>query len=587
MMPVSSSFFAIKLPKLMHWMGVSLLLLFVCSCKQIDFNYPLAHKGKIDLSKWNFTANGSVPLDGEWLWLNGKDCSRMAVIPNSIGLNEKGGRFQEYELQILVPHKHHEPLVLKIDGVATAYQLFVNHQRVLEVGKVGLHKASAQPEFHKSIVPLVINDSVIDLKLIIANHHHYKGGILKSVYLGTAETIQMEDRNASLTGGLLLGVCLLSIIVYSIMYLLLPSERYFIFYAAFMGIVFLHLLCLTNRLMYAWVSWEMAYKIELATIFLGVICKFLFYNSFFSDLIKHKLMVITLLFLGVQVLLVLALPAPFFTYFDLAIPYNFVIFLLISLAVFIKAIMQNREGAVIILVFNIFLFVMLVHEKFIIDKHFQEVGTVHIATMIYITGISLLLIKRIIHTFQREKELSVAIWTANEKLEKQKHHLEEIVQRRTTQLLEAEQQSHQLQLEKKERDLHMLASDNFVKYQFTKNLIAELDSLPKSEKELKSSLNLLITKLKSQAVIDEKLSTLQKDMDKINAAFYERLAEKFPELSKTERELCAYIKLNLSNKDIAELRKTSLNTINVTRSRLRKKLGLSRDEELEGFMLLF
>ena len=123
--------------------------------------------------------------------------------------------------------------------------------------------------------------------------------------------------------------------------------------------------------------------------------------------------------------------------------------------------------------------------------------------------------------------------------------------------------------------------------QYTQNLIEELDNLQLNEKELKVSLNQLIKRLKAQVNVEEKLDILQRDIDRINAEFYERLLVRFPDLSKTERELCAYIKLNLSNKEIADLRKTSLNTINVTRSRLRKKLGLGRDEELETFIIMF
>ena len=94
----------------------------------------------------------------------------------------------------------------------------------------------------------------------------------------------------------------------------------------------------------------------------------------------------------------------------------------------------------------------------------------------------------------------------------------------------------------------------------------------------------LISNLRGHLPTEDRLEVLQADFEQVNAEFFERLQQHYPSLSKTERELCAYLKLNLSSKDIAALRNTSLNTINVARHRLRKKLSLERDDELEAFV---
>ena len=57
----------------------------------------------------------------------------------------------------------------------------------------------------------------------------------------------------------------------------------------------------------------------------------------------------------------------------------------------------------------------------------------------------------------------------------------------------------------------------------------------------------------------------------IDGDFYKRLLEKFPDLSKNELRLCAFLRLNLSSKEIASITQKSPQTITVARHRLRKK----------------
>lgn len=66
--------------------------------------------------------------------------------------------------------------------------------------------------------------------------------------------------------------------------------------------------------------------------------------------------------------------------------------------------------------------------------------------------------------------------------------------------------------------------------------------------------------------------------------FYQRLHNKFPELTHGERKLCAMLRLNLSTKDIAAITFQNPNSIDVARYRLRKKLNLGLDDSLVDFL---
>ena len=65
---------------------------------------------------------------------------------------------------------------------------------------------------------------------------------------------------------------------------------------------------------------------------------------------------------------------------------------------------------------------------------------------------------------------------------------------------------------------------------------------------------------------------------RVHSSFYSTLQERFPELSPNERKLCAFLRLNMSTKDISAITQQTVNSITVARSRLRKKLGIEGEE---------
>ena len=172
----------------------------------------------------------------------------------------------------------------------------------------------------------------------------------------------------------------------------------------------------------------------------------------------------------------------------------------------------------------------------------------------------------------------------NKELASHNQHLEAEVARRTQELIEVEKKNYELELDKKGRDVAMLSANNMVQSQQQQNLIEELKKIGSTEQDIKRNIKTIISRLKNQYASGEKLQVLQGDLDKINAGFYDRLKERYPQLSKSDIELCAYLKLQMSSKEIADLRRTTLNTVNVARYRLRKKLEISGQTDLVVFM---
>lgn len=66
----------------------------------------------------------------------------------------------------------------------------------------------------------------------------------------------------------------------------------------------------------------------------------------------------------------------------------------------------------------------------------------------------------------------------------------------------------------------------------------------------------------------------------VHAGFYKSLNEKFPDLSPNEMKLCAFLRLNMSTKEISTITFQSPKSINMARYRLRKKMEINNYDNL-------
>ena len=73
----------------------------------------------------------------------------------------------------------------------------------------------------------------------------------------------------------------------------------------------------------------------------------------------------------------------------------------------------------------------------------------------------------------------------------------------------------------------------------------------------------------------------------VHQNFYHKLNEAFPGLTPNEKKLCAFLHLNMTTKDISAITFQSPKSIQVARTRLRKRLGIDRDENLVSFLQQF
>ncbi len=167
-----------------------------------------------------------------------------------------------------------------------------------------------------------------------------------------------------------------------------------------------------------------------------------------------------------------------------------------------------------------------------------------------------------------------------EKKEKENQHLQDV--------LFAEEQINKLQTEKlqqKNRELSTSTVHILNKNEVLGNIRKMATEWLKKEDFNKSkSLKKLISEVDHNTDLDEQWEQFKLHFESVHKGFFERLLQKFPNITQNELKLCAYLRMNLSTKEIAQMLNISPESVTTKRYRLRKKLGLEKDDNLVGFI---
>ena len=121
-----------------------------------------------------------------------------------------------------------------------------------------------------------------------------------------------------------------------------------------------------------------------------------------------------------------------------------------------------------------------------------------------------------------------------------------------------------------------------------------LENLSKQLKEMEFRGNIPAKEEKQiQKTIENHLRTANEweyfklHFENVHPDFFAKLKHLFPLLSENDLRLCAYIRIGMENKQIAQMLSVQPNTIKTSRYRLRKKLNLTGESSLEDFMRIF
>jgi len=116
----------------------------------------------------------------------------------------------------------------------------------------------------------------------------------------------------------------------------------------------------------------------------------------------------------------------------------------------------------------------------------------------------------------------------------------------------------------------------------------DLESLLKKAKDSNKELIQRVIKHINQDIdTDQDWRQFKIHFDKVHEDFLERLKCQFPDITPKDLQLAAYLRLNLSSKEIASMMNITIRSIEGCRYRLRKHLNLSSETNLSEFIIKF
>ena len=165
---------------------------------------------------------------------------------------------------------------------------------------------------------------------------------------------------------------------------------------------------------------------------------------------------------------------------------------------------------------------------------------------------------------------------------------------------------HQLEIEKNEKEIVKLKNEKLeaeIGHKNSELATSAMHLVQKREmlEKIRDNMNGLLKKIDNEQVaaefkkllkvlvednkIDDTWEHFAHHFDKVHTDFLVLLKNRYPNLTASELKLCAYLRMNLSSKEIAQLLNISVRGVEIGRYRLRKKLGLPKETNLFEFLL--
>ena len=148
-------------------------------------------------------------------------------------------------------------------------------------------------------------------------------------------------------------------------------------------------------------------------------------------------------------------------------------------------------------------------------------------------------------------------------------------------LMRLKNEKLQQDIDGKNRELAISTMSLIKKNKVLNGIKSELSKLEDNQKGLKKIVNLFKKNLKSSDDWD----FFERAFNNADKDFFKKIKVKHPTLTTDDLRLCAYLRLNLSSKEIAPLLGISPKSVEIKRYRLRKKMDLTPEVNLTEYIL--
>ncbi len=245
----------------------------------------LANKGVIDLKEVSLAENNIISLNGEWLLYESTfppiqsnlKKSRYSKVPGSWGKQDYfrlNTGYGTYQLTIRLQEKYvGETLGLYIPNAATAYEVWIDGEKKMSNGIIGVNEKEMVPANYARTAYFVPKSTKVELIIPVSNFSQRKGGLWDTIYFGNADAISLVSEKKIALQLLVAGALIMMGIYLLIIYFLRKSQRS-AFYLGLFTLLFAVRTLLMGETFFIRVfpmfPWETQVKLEYLTFIIGV-----------------------------------------------------------------------------------------------------------------------------------------------------------------------------------------------------------------------------------------------------------------------------------------------------------------------------
>jgi signal transduction histidine kinase len=419
------------------WVMISLFVIAFASGCTASPNvkpFPRAEQGVIDLREWSWDKDGIVPLNGQWKfdWLQSFNKGKPHFVSSTLevpgtwdnrsrggGIPLQGQGYGIYYLTIL--HQTQRDMIsIRLPNIPTAYELSIDGSVVLTRGHIDQDTSKTVPFQLPATVYFKAEHTHTELKLVVANYDHRRGGIRTELFIGNADHIQKLQARHAAQELIVLG-CFIMIGFYHLGLFLLRRKEYanllFVMLCLFVG---LRMGLIGESYIIQWIpmiNWDLAIRFEYIAFIMSGWSGFGYYQAMYPLEIKRIWFKISSLCAAVLILSVVSMTPLVFTSWILVFQIYILFFSVIILTGLVVSGLRHREGAKLALIGMAGLVLTIVNDMLFYNGWWRSIDLVPFGLLFLIVMNSFIISLRFSLTYERAEQMSVELIEWNSSLE--------------------------------------------------------------------------------------------------------------------------------------------------------------------------
>jgi serine phosphatase RsbU (regulator of sigma subunit) len=404
---------------------------------------PKAVKGVMDLRQWHFEQIADV--SGEWELYWGQLLSTKQEEGNFV-YQTVSGKWNEviwenvpvgamgygtYHVQVLLPEgMKGKRLGIKVGYINTAYQLFVQGEKLGGVGKVATQEADYTPNLNPQFYTFEIQKDTLDIRIEVANFQYRYGGVTGNIRIGEEKHIIQQHQLKNNFLFFIMGILLIMGLYHLSLYFFRKKN-----------IAALHfgLLCITITFrmtvtdeypitdFFENFPFQISTKVSYCSFYLAVLLAVNFFHAVypldFSIKIRNAIRWIAVIYTLITLLTYISFYGQFLTLFQVI-----TLLLLIYIGYFtVKIIRLKRTGSFLFMIGLLALGLATINDILHANETIQTFIAAPLGLLVFIFSQTLLLSSLFSKSFQKVEDLS-------EELRQVNNNLENTVKQRTVEL---------------------------------------------------------------------------------------------------------------------------------------------------------